>query len=88
MLYIHVGGLTLKDLKSFQNNLEQQDGLKYIGYCQDLSVVLIDINRATLPDNEALFLFFKKNGFETIEVKTPISQELFFQHCNHFEPRQ
>ena len=88
VVYIHVEGLTSKDLKSFQSKLDQQNGLKYLGYCQDLSVVLIDINRTPLPDNEALYIFLKKNGYDKIEIKSSVSQELFFQHCNNFEPRQ
>ena len=88
VVFLHVEGLTQKDIKSFQNKLDQQNGLKYLGYCQDLSIVLIDINRASHPNNEALFLFLRKNGYEKIEIKSSVGQELFFQHCNNFEPRQ
>lgn len=88
VVYLHVDGLSAKNIKEFQASMDSQDGIKYLGYCTDLSVAQLDINRTIQPDDSKLFIQLRKLGFDKIQIKTPVSEEMFLLNCKNFEPRK
>ena len=87
-LYVYLPSLSTKNLKDFQQVSDQWNGIKFLGFCHDLSVAQFYIDRSTNPTDSALFSQFKKNGIVDFEIKNSVLKAQFEEHCTHFEPRQ
>jgi hypothetical protein len=88
VIYVYIPDLSSKNIKDLQVSLDQINGLKYFGYCTDISVAKIDIDRTIHPNDSVLLLELKKLSFESIAIKSPVSEERFMSNCNHFEQRK
>ena len=86
IIYVHVRGLGSKNLNEFQQKADTWNGVHYLGYCHNLSVAKFSIDRKAVKSDSIFSNLVSGAGYDCI-IKSSLTEELFQQECNQFEPR-